>query len=612
MTRRQKQTLARIVLGAALFAVSLFLDGRWQAGFALAAWLLAGYDVLWSAVRNILRGQIFDEKFLMTLATVCAIAMQDWKEAAAVMIFFQVGELFEQFAVERSRRSIADLMDLRPDYATVLRGGEEVRSEPEDVAVGDILLVRAGERIAVDGTVVEGESALDTSKITGESAPAEVRAGSAVVSGSVNLSGVLKIRAESAYEQSTVARILTLVESAAEEKAQSERLITKFARYYTPSVIAAAVLLAVLPPLILAQPFAKWLTRALTFLVISCPCALVISVPLSFFSGMGAAAKLGVIVKGGAALEQLAKTSTMVFDKTGTLTKGEFSVQSIECARGSETELLQLAALCEQYSNHPVARKIRESCPEVKGHAEDIREHSGYGITARVGSHAVAVGNRRLMERFGVEVPETAAVGTVVYVAADNAYLGAIIVGDRPRENVRETMRALHAAGVKKTVMLTGDREAAARECAKRCGLREYRAQLLPQDKVEAVQELLRTRPASEAVAFVGDGVNDAPVLTAADVGIAMGGVGSDAAVEAADAVLLNDEIGKLPALLKIARRTCAIAKQNIAFALTVKGICLILGALGYAPMWLAIFADVGVAVLAILNAFRALQAEKA
>lgn len=611
MTRRQKRTLARIVFGAALFAVSLFLSDRWQAGFALAAWLLAGYDVLWSAVRNILRGQIFDEKFLMTLATVCAIAMRDWKEAAAVMIFFQVGELFEQLAVERSRRSISDLMDLRPDYATVLRGGEEVRTGLEDVAVGDILLVRAGERIAVDGTVVEGESALDTSKITGESAPSEVGAGSAVVSGSVNLSGVLKIRAESAYEQSTVARILTLVETAAEEKAQSERLITKFARYYTPSVIAAAVLLAVLPPLILAQPFAKWLTRALTFLVISCPCALVISVPLSFFSGMGAAAKLGVIVKGGAALEQLAKTSTMVFDKTGTLTKGEFSVQSIECAQGSETELLQLAALCEQYSNHPVAQKIRESCPEVKGHAEDIREYSGYGITARVGSHAVAVGNRRLMERFGVDVPETAA-GTVVYVAADSAYLGAIVVGDQPRENVRETMHALHAVGVKKTVMLTGDHEAAARECAERCGLREYRAQLLPQDKVEAVQELLHARPTSEAVAFVGDGVNDAPVLTAADVGIAMGGVGSDAAVEAADAVILNDEIGKLPALLKIARRTCAIAKQNIAFALTVKGACLILGALGYAPMWLAIFADVGVAVLAILNAFRALQAEKA
>lgn len=610
MTRRQKQTLARIVLGAVLFAVSVFLSGWWQAGFALAAWLVAGYDVLWSAVRNILRGQLFDEEFLMTLATVCAIAMQDWKEAAAVMIFFQVGELFEQLAVERSRRSISDLMDLRPDYATVLRGGEEVRTEPEDVAVGDILLVRAGERIAVDGTVVEGESALDTSKITGESVPAEVCAGSAVVSGSVNLSGVLKICAESAYEHSTVARILTLVESAAEKKAQSERLITKFARYYTPSVIAAAVLLAVLPPLILAQPFTKWLTRALTFLVISCPCALVISVPLSFFSGMGAAAKLGVIVKGGAALEQLAKTTTMVFDKTGTLTKGEFAVQSIECARGSEMELLQLAALCEQYSNHPVAQKIRECCPELKGRAEDIRELSGYGITARVGSHAVAVGNRRLMERFGVDVPETAAIGTLVYVAADNAYLGVIVVGDQPRENVRETIRALHTAGVTKTVMLTGDHEAAAQECAERCGLKEYRAQLLPQDKVAVVQELLSAHAENEAVAFVGDGVNDAPVLTAADVGIAMGGVGSDAAVEAADAVLLNDEISKLPWLLKIARRTCGIAKQNIVFALTVKGVCLILGALGYAPMWLAIFADVGVAVLAILNAFRALRVE--
>ncbi len=609
MTRRQKRVLLRILLGLTLLVAGLFLKGWWRAGFALAAWLIAGYDVLWAALRNILRGQVFDEKFLMTLATCCAIAMQKWTEAAAVMLFFQVGELFEQMAVERSRRSISDLMDLRPDFAVILRDGEEARTDPEDVRVGDILLVRAGERIAVDGTIVEGESALDTSKVTGESMPLEVCAGSTVVSGSVNLSGVLKIRAESAYEQSTVARILTLVESAAEQKANSERLITKFARYYTPSVIAAAVLLAVIPPLAFGQPFAKWLTRALTFLVISCPCALVISVPLSFFSGMGAAAKLGMVVKGGVVLETLAKTTTMVFDKTGTLTRGEFTVQSVECAQGSETELLRLAALCEQYSNHPVAQKIREAYPSPEGKAENIQELAGNGITACVDGHALAVGNRRLMEKFGVNPPETTAIGTVVYVASDVGYLGAIVVGDTPRENVRRTMQALHENGVKKTVMLTGDNEASARYCAELCGIKEYRAQLLPQDKVREMETLLSQRGEYEAVAFVGDGVNDAPVLVAADVGIAMGGVGSDAAVEAADAVLLNDDIGKLPALLRIARRTCGIAKQNIAFALGVKGICLILGALGYAPMWLAIFADVGVAVLAILNAFRALSA---
>lgn len=608
MKRRQKLLLGRILAAAALFAVGLFLDGWWKAGFMLASWLTAGYDIVWSALRNILRGQVFDEKFLMTLATVCALAMQDWGEAAAVMVLFQIGELFEQLAVERSRRSISALMDIRPDFATVLRDGEEVVTDPEEVQPGDILLVRAGERIAVDGVVVEGESSLDTAKVTGEAMPVDVRAGSAVVSGSVNLSGVLKIRAESAYAQSTVARILTLVESAAEQKASAERMITKFARYYTPSVIGAAVLLAAIPPLFFAQPFSEWLTRALTFLVISCPCALVISVPLSFFSGMGAAAKLGVVVKGGVALEQLAQTKVMVFDKTGTLTCGEFSVRNIDCARGTETELLRVAALCEHYSNHPVAQAVRDACPVPGGTAEDIQELAGRGIVARVDGKEAAVGNRRLMEAFGITPPELNRVGTVLHVAHGGHYLGAIVVADTLRENAAPTLEALRGQGVERTVMLTGDNALAAEYYAKQCGVTEYRAQLLPQDKVAELEKLLQSRQTGEKVAFVGDGVNDAPVLTAADVGIAMGGVGSDAAVEAADVVLLNDDFSKLPRLLRVAKRTCRIAKQNIVFALAVKAVCMVLGALGYAPMWLAIFADVGVAVLAILNALRAMH----
>ena len=611
MKRRQKILLARITLAAVLFAVGLFLDGWWKAGFLLAAWLTVGYDIVWSALRNILRGQIFDEKFLMTLATVCALAMQDWGEAAAVMVLFQVGELFEQLAVERSRRSISALMDIRPDFATVLRDGEEVVTEPEEVQIGDILLVRAGERIAVDGVVIEGESSLDTAKVTGEAMPVDVGAGSKVVSGSVNLSGVLKIRAESAYAQSTVARILTLVESAAEQKASAERMITKFARYYTPSVIGAAVLLAAIPPLCFGQPFTEWLTRALTFLVISCPCALVISVPLSFFSGMGAAAKLGVVVKGGVALEQLAQTKTMVFDKTGTLTQGAFSVRNIDCVRGTETELLRIAALCEQYSNHPVAQAVRDAYPNPAGTAENIQELAGRGITAKVDGKKAAVGNRALMESLGIVPTELNRVGTVLHVAHGGVYLGAIVVADSLRVNAAQTLTALHDQGIDRTVMLTGDNARAAEYYAKQCGVTEYRAQLLPQDKVAELEKLLQARQKGEKVAFVGDGVNDAPVLTAADVGIAMGGVGSDAAVEAADVVLLNDDFSKLPRLLRLAKRTCRIAKQNIVFALLVKAVCMFLGALGYAPMWLAIFADVGVAVLAILNALRAMREAK-
>lgn len=607
MTRKQKKLLTRIIVSLVLFAAGFFLKSWWQMGFMLAAWLLAGYDVLWEAIVNIFHGQLFDEKFLMGLATCGALGMKDWKEAAAVMIFFQVGELFESVAVSRSRQSISALMDLRPDRAVVLRDGEEVEIEPEEVQMGDVLLVRAGERIPVDGTVVEGEASLDTAKVTGESMPVEVAEGSEVISGSVNLNGVLKIRANSAYEQSTVARILSLVESAAEKKANAERLITKFAKYYTPSVVIAAVLLAAVPPLAFHQPFMDWLPRALTFLVISCPCALVISVPLAFFSGMGAAAKLGVVVKGGVTLEQLAKTTTFVFDKTGTLTAGEFSIRKVlpEERRG---EILRLASLCEQYSNHPISRTIREAVPNPEGEASDIMEMAGNGITAVVDGKKVAVGNHRLMEKCGVTLPEIDEAGTVLFVAAEGECLGAIVIGDKPREGVPEMLETLHKHGVRRTVMLTGDNKASAQQCAQACGITEFRAQLLPQDKVTHVEALLAEEKSKGALAFVGDGVNDAPVLTMADVGIAMGGVGSDAAVEAADAVILNDDITKLPAFLRIAKRTCLIAKENIVFALAVKAACLVLGAFGIASVWMSVFADVGVAVIAILNALRAMR----
>lgn len=597
MTKRQKQRLCRIVVGLCFFGVGLFLKNEWKAAVMLAAWLVAGYDVLWDAVRNVFRGQFLDEKFLMGLASCGAIALRDYSEAAAVMIFFQIGELFEQLAVERSRSSVSALMDLRPDFATVLRDGEEVRVEPEEVAVGDVLLVRSGERIPVDGTVIEGAGSLDTSKITGESLPAEVEVGSDVISGSVNLTGVLKIRAESAYVHSTVARILSLVEGG--KKSSAERMITKFARWYTPSVILGAVLLTLIPTVFFGQPISQWLNRSLTFLVISCPCALVISVPLSFFAGMGAAAKQGIIIKGGVALEVLEKTDTLVFDKTGTLTKGEFAVLKTES--DDEAELLRVAALCETYSNHPVAAAIRQACPNPQGTAAEHKELAGFGIVATVDGKQAAAGNRKLMQKLGIDSEEANGVGTTVYVAFDGKLLGTVLVGDTLRENAASTLGELKKTA--KTVMLTGDNERSATHYAELGGVDEYHAQLLPQEKVEAVEKMLGQ---GKTVAFVGDGVNDAPVLTMASVGIAMGGVGSDAAVEAADAVILNDDIGRLPTLLGIARRTCNIARQNIAFALTVKGICLVLGALNYAPMWLAIFADVGVSVIAILNALRA------
>lgn len=613
MTKKQKRMLWRILIAFGLFAAGLLAEhfalGGWlPVALLLAAWALAGYPVVVEAVENIGHGQVFDENFLMVVATVGALFLQDFAEAAAVMLFFQVGELFENVAVHRSRQSISALMDLRPDYATLLLDGEEVTKAPEDVRKGDILLIKPGERIPVDGVILNGSAALDTSKITGEAAPAEVTAGDSVVSGCVNLSGVLKIQAQSEYAQSTVAKILELVESASDQKARSERMITRFAKYYTPIVVIAAALLAVLPPLLFSLSWAVWVKRALTFLVISCPCALVISVPLSYFGGMGAASRLGVVIKGGTVLEQLAKAEIAVFDKTGTLTTGKFSVRQVLAENATEQQLLAVAAAAETYSAHPVSAAIRSAAGDSIPMPERTEEIPGHGVCAIVGGKEILAGNRALMEQYQIAFEPLDTDGTVVYVAQDGIYLGAIVVADTVRTGVRDTLRQLRRCGVKKTVMLTGDIPRTAQAVAEECGIDAYHARLLPQDKVTQMQRLLDRDAPAGTVLFAGDGVNDAPVLALADVGIAMGGVGSDAAVEAADVVILNDDISRLPKTIQIAKKTNRIAIENIVFALGVKGIILILGALGYAPMWLAIFADVGVAVLAILNALRAMR----
>ena len=607
MTRKQKKELTRILIALALFVLGLFLDGWWALGVMAAAWLAAGSEVAVTAISGIFRGQLLDENFLMTIASLGAFALGDYKEGVAVMIFFRVGELFEDYAVSRSRKSISSLMDLRPDTAVVLENGEEVEKDPEEVVIGDRLLVKPGERIPVDGRVLEGTGFLDTSKITGEAEPREVVPDMEILSGCVNLSGVLTIEAESAYEHSTVARILELVESASDKKARTERFITRFARIYTPAVVLAALLLALVPPLVFQQPFGEWIRRALTFLVISCPCALVISVPLSFFGGMGAASKRGIVVKGGIVLEQLARLDQVVFDKTGTLTTGEFTVSGVFPNGMEEEALLRLVAAAEQYSAHPAAKGICRQT-NTAGEAEEIEEMPGYGVSAVVGGKRIHAGNRRLMEREGID-PELPSEGaTCIYVTVDGNYAGRIELADTIKENAAETMSELRQAGVRRLVMLTGDIESSAKRVARAIGLDEWRAGLLPQDKVTELEELLRT---GMVTAFVGDGVNDAPVLTMADIGIAMGGVGSDAAVEAADVVILHDKLSGIPEAKRIGKKSMRIAKENIIFALGVKAVVLVLGALGYASMWLAVFADVGVSVIAILNAMRTMYLAK-
>ena len=625
LSKKQRKMRNRILIAAALLVlVKLLPLTGWVRGLCcLAPYFIIGYDVLRKAARGIVNGQVFDENFLMALATVGAYATGEFDEAVFVMLFYQTGELFQDYAVGKSRTSIAALMDIRPDTANLETENGLETVDPEDVAVGSVIVVKPGERVPLDGTVLEGSSTLDTAALTGESLPRSIRVGDDIISGCVNLTGLLRVTVTKPCEESTVSKILELVENSSEKKAVSEQFITRFAKYYTPCVVYAAlalfliptVLLAVLPTLpgfLAGTVWTDWLHRALTFLVISCPCALVISVPLSFFGGIGGASKCGILVKGGNYLEALAKADTVVFDKTGTLTKGTFAVSAVHPEAGFEADqVLEYAALAEQYSTHPIAVSLREACKSGmdRSRVSNVEEIAGHGIMAEVDGKRVGVGNSRLMERQSVNWLPCELPGTIVHVTIDSFYAGHIVIADQPKPDAKEAIVQLKAMGVKKTVMLTGDTKEVAHTVADALGLDEYHAELLPADKVARVEDLLKQETGK--LAFVGDGINDAPVLTRADIGIAMGGLGSDAAIEAADIVLMDDQPTKIAAAIRIARKTVRIVRENIVFALTVKAIVLVMGALGKAPMWLAVFADVGVAFLAILNAMRCLYTEK-
>lgn len=625
LSKKQRKMRNRILIAAALLVlVKLLPLTGWVRGLCcLAPYFIIGYDVLRKAALGIVNGQVFDENFLMALATVGAYATGEFDEAVFVMLFYQTGELFQDYAVGKSRTSIAALMDIRPDTANLETENGLETVDPEDVAVGSVIVVKPGERVPLDGTVLEGSSTLDTAALTGESLPRNIRVGDDIISGCVNLTGLLRVTVTKPCEESTVSKILELVENSSEKKAVSEQFITRFAKYYTPCVVYAAlalfliptVLLAVLPTLpgfLAGTVWTDWLHRALTFLVISCPCALVISVPLSFFGGIGGASKCGILVKGGNYLEALAKADTVVFDKTGTLTKGTFAVSAVHPEAGFEADqVLEYAALAEQYSTHPIAVSLREACKSGmdRSRVSNVEEIAGHGIMAEVDGKRVGVGNSRLMERQSVNWLPCELPGTIVHVTIDSFYAGHIVIADQPKPDAKEAIVQLKAMGVKKTVMLTGDTKEVAHTVADALGLDEYHAELLPADKVARVEELLKQETGK--LAFVGDGINDAPVLTRADIGIAMGGLGSDAAIEAADIVLMDDQPTKIAAAIRIARKTVRIVRENIVFALTVKAIVLVMGALGKAPMWLAVFADVGVAFLAILNAMRCLYTEK-
>ncbi len=615
MSKKQKRMLFRVLASAVLFAVALLLPTEgWLRLFTfLIPYAVIAWDVLWRAVRNIAHGQVFDENFLMSLATVGALATGEYPEAVFVMLFYQVGELFQSYAVDQSRKSITSLMDIRPDYANIEVDGQLRQVDPEDVAVGDTIVIKAGERIPLDGVVLEGTSNVDTAALTGESLPREAQPGDDVISGCVNLSGLLRVRVTKAFEESTVAKILDLVENSSSKKAKAENFITKFARYYTPAVVLAAVALALLPPLFTSIQWVDSIQRALNFLVVSCPCALVISVPLSFFGGIGGASKNGILVKGGNYLEVLAKTELVVFDKTGTLTRGVFNVTAIHPDHCGEAQLLELAALAESYSDHPISRSLKEAYGKEldTSRVSNVEELSGRGVRATVDGRQICAGNDKLMEDIGVGWHPCHRVGTTVHVASDGVYLGHIVISDEVKPDAKEAITALKACGVRRTVMLTGDAKAVGESVAQELGLDEVHTQLLPADKVTRVEALLGEVSPKGALAFVGDGINDAPVLSRADIGIAMGGLGSDAAIEAADIVLMDDKPSKLADAIRIARRTLAIVRQNIVFALAVKFLVLALSAAGAANMWEAVFADVGVSVIAILNAMRALKTVK-
>jgi len=619
MSRKQKKNLIRIGVSAALFVSALLLPAVFPAfalvryiAFALQllAYLIVGLEVLKDAFFGIRNGQVFDENFLMAIATIGALAIGEYHEAVAVMLFYQVGEWFQSYAVGKSRASIAELMDIRPETADVERGGAIETVDPEEVNVGETIVVRAGDRIPLDGVILEGTSALDTSALTGESLPRDVSEGDEVISGCINQSGQLRIRTTKLYSDSTVARILELVENASDKKARVESFITRFARVYTPAVCVLALLLFLIPPLLLGGGWADWGYRALSFLVVSCPCALVISVPLSFFGGIGGASRCGILVKGSNQLEQLAKARIAVFDKTGTLTHGRFRVTGVYPVNTDEQTLLETAAIAESHSNHPISRSICDAVtlPSSVGECTDVQETAGHGITAVYQGDTIAAGNEKLMQSLGIEVNAPSVNGTKVHVARGNAYLGCLVVADEPKSGAKEALAALRREGISRMVMLTGDHESTAKEVATQLGIDEVHAQLLPQDKLSRVERMLDEKPADQVLVFIGDGINDAPVLTRADVGVAMGALGSDAAVEAADIVLMDDDPRKLALALRISRKTIAIVRQNIVFALGVKLAVLLLVALGLAGMWLAVFADVGVSVIAILNAMRALK----
>lgn len=621
MNPKQKKVLLRIVLtillliGITAASMMVHLTPLWETAAYLLIYLLIGHDILRKALRGIWNRQVFDENFLMAVATIGAMCLQEFREGVAVMLFYQIGELFQSVAVGKSRRNIAALMDIRPDHANVMQDGTLVRVDPDEIDIGTVIYVQPGEKVPLDGIVIDGSSTLNTSALTGESAPRDVRVQDEVISGCINLSGLLKIRTTKRFEESTVSRILDLVENSSMKKSRSENFITKFARYYTPIVCYSALALALLPPIVLflcEQPvdWGDWITRALTFLVISCPCALVISIPLSFFGGIGCASTKGILVKGSNYLEALADARYFVFDKTGTLTKGVFEVTSIDVKQGTEEKLLYYAAHAESASSHPISQSLQAAYGGVieRAKVSEVKEIAGQGVSANVDGHVISAGNLRLMRSLGISADPIHKEGTIVYVAFDHEYLGSITISDVIKPNAREAIRSLKAEGVRRCVMLTGDSQSAASAIAGQLDIDEVHSELLPGDKVHEVESLLQQKNGKDKLVFVGDGINDAPVLSRADIGIAMGALGSDAAIEAADIVLMDDDPSKISLAMRISRHTLRIVRQNIVFALAVKIICLLLGAFGLANMWLAIFADVGVMVIAVINATRALR----
>ena len=612
-----KKRLIRIIISFLIVIISFFIEfnnNLYNNILFFIAYVIIGYDIVLKAIRNISRGHVFDENFLMTIATIGAILIGELPEGVAVMLFYQVGELFQSYAVDRSRKSVESLMDIRPDYANVYRNKEISKVDPDDVSVGEIILVKPGEKIPLDGTVIEGESMINTLALTGESIPKHVTKGENVLSGCINNDGTLKIRVDKEFEESTVSKILDLVENASSRKSKSENFISKFARYYTPIVVIIAVFLAILPPLIIdGALFKDWVYRALSFLVVSCPCALVISIPLSFFGGIGAASRIGVLVKGSNYLEALANTEVIVCDKTGTLTEGVFKVQKVDAIDYPDEDLLKYAAYCECFSNHPIAISLREAYNKNidESLVTKTKEISGKGVFSIVDKRKVLVGNKKFMNKYKIDFKESSEVGTVIYVAIDKKFVGSIVIADKIKDDSYKAVKLFKKNNVERIIMLTGDLESISKDVANKLNLDEYYAELLPQDKVSLVEKFIRQKSSNGKLVFIGDGINDAPVLALADIGIAMGGLGSDAAIEASDVVIMTDEVSKLASCIEISKKTMRIVKENIIFAISVKILVLILSALGIASMWAAVFADVGVSVLAILNALRILVVKK-